>query len=121
MLDLTAEPLMVAADGAQLQVVIDNLLDNAVKFTPAEGEITLAVHRDGALAVIVVADTGVGIPAEEHGQVFGRFHRARNVAAYPGSGLGLAIVRATVERFGGAVSFASSCAGTRFTVTLPLV
>ncbi len=120
-LDLTAEPLMVAADGAQLQVVIDNLLDNAVKFTPVEGEVTLAVHREGELAVIVVADTGVGIPAEEHGQVFGRFHRARNVAAYPGSGLGLAIVRATVERFGGSVSFTSAATGTRFKVKLPLV
>ena len=52
---------------------------------------------------------------------FGRFHRARNVSAYPGNGLGLAIVKAAVERSGGAVSFTSSEAGTAFRVSLPLV
>jgi signal transduction histidine kinase len=82
--------------------------------------VSLTAHRAGALALVTVADTGVGIPAEEHGDVFGRFHRARNVAAYPGSGLGLAIVRASVERFGGSVDFDSSEIGTRFTVRLPL-
>ncbi len=61
-----------------------------------------------------------GIPDAEQAQVFGRFHRARNVAAYPGSGLGLAIVRATVERFGGSVDVESPETGTRLTVKLPL-
>ncbi len=72
-------------------------------------------------AVASVADTGIGIPEAEHGDVFSRFHRARNVAAYQGSGLGLAIVLATVERYGGTVSFESSDAGTRFEIRLPLV
>ncbi len=119
-LDVTDEPLPVAADRSQLQVVIDNLLDNAVKFTPEGGRISLTAHRVGPLALVTVADTGVGIPEAERAQVFGRFHRARNVAAYPGSGLGLAIVRATVERFGGSVESESSEIGTRFTVKLPL-
>ena len=68
---------------------------------------------------MTVADTGVGIPADEQRDIFGRFHRARNVSAYPGSGLGLAIVKAAVERSGGTVSFTSSEAGTEFRVSLP--
>jgi signal transduction histidine kinase len=66
-----------------------------------------------------VHDTGVGIPVAEQEAVFSRFHRARNVAAYPGSGLGLAIVKATVERLGGTVWFESGEGGTRFEVRLP--
>jgi len=71
-------------------------------------------------AVVTVADTGVGIPADEQSGIFGRFHRARNVSAYPGNGLGLAIVKAAVERSGGTVSFTSSGTGTEFRVSLPL-
>ena len=105
---------------ARLQTILANLLDNAVKFTPAGGTVTLTVRRDGGEALATVADTGVGIPAEEQREIFQRFHRARNVSAYPGNGLGLAIVKAAVERGGGRVSFASSAAGTTFSVTLPL-
>ena len=58
--------------------------------------------------------------AVEQGEVFGRFHRARNVSAYPGNGLGLAVVKAVIERGGGTVSFTSSPAGTVFRMSLPL-
>ncbi len=115
-----AEPLVVLADHAKLQVVFECLLDNAVKFTPAGGRIRVAAVREGADAVVSVADTGVGIPVAEQEAVFSRFHRARNVAAYPGSGLGLAIVKATVERLGGTVGFESDEGGTRFEVRLPV-
>ena len=77
------------------------------------------MRQEGDQAVVTVADTGVGIPAEEQREIFQRFHRARNVSAYPGNGLGLAIVKAAVERGGGTVSFASSEAGTTFRVALP--
>lgn len=117
--DITDTPIAVHAEKAKLQVVVDSLLDNAVKFTPAGGTITLALAQDGADALITVADTGVGIPLAEQDVVFERFHRARNVAGYPGSGLGLAIVRATVSRLGGSVSFASGDAGTSFEVRVP--
>jgi signal transduction histidine kinase len=117
---ITDEPLVVLADSSKLQVVVENLLDNAVKFTPEGGRVTLDVHREASNAVVVVADTGVGIPEAERERVFSRFHRARNAAAYPGSGLGLAIVRASVDRFGGVVTFESSASGTRFEVRLPL-
>jgi signal transduction histidine kinase len=140
-LDIAAGPLPVRAAAAELQVVLANLLDNAIKFTPENGRVTLRVRKGepatagpagsareparpagsaGSSPVIVtVADTGVGIPADEQAQVFGRFHRARNVSSYPGSGLGLAVVKAAVERSGGEVSFSSSEEGTEFRVVLP--
>ena len=95
--------------------------DNALKFTQDGGTVALSVRAEGALAVATVADTGVGIPADEEREIFARFHRARNVSAYPGNGLGLAIVKAAVERGGGTVSFTSSEAGTTFRVALPVV
>jgi signal transduction histidine kinase len=112
--------ILVAAGPAEVQAVLGNLLDNALKFTPEGGTVTLIVQREGAWGVLTVADTGVGIPVGEQAQVFSRFHRARNVAEYPGSGLGLAIVKAAVEHAGGSVSFVSSVAGTEFRVSLPL-
>jgi signal transduction histidine kinase len=118
-LAISADPLPVAAERARLQTVLGNLLDNALKFTPEGGRVTLGVRPEGGAAVVSVADTGVGIPADEQSEIFGRFHRARNVAAYPGNGLGLAIVKAAVERSGGTVAFSSSEAGTEFRVTLP--
>ena len=108
------------ADKGRLQTVFESLLDNAVKFTPEGGSVAVSASAPGQWAVASVTDTGIGIPEAEHGDVFSRFHRARNVAAYQGSGLGLAIVLATVERYGGAVSFESSDAGTQFEIRLPL-
>jgi len=112
-------PLPVAAERARLQTILGNLLDNAIKFTPKGGAVTLGVRPDAGTAVLTVADTGVGIPPDDQAGVFGRFHRARSVSAYPGNGLGLAIVKAAVERSGGSVSFTSSSAGTEFLVSLP--
>ena len=120
LVDVAAGPLTVPVEHARLQTVLSNLLDNAVKFTPEGGTITLAVRQEGSSAVATVADTGVGIPRDEQREIFGRFHRARNVSAYPGNGLGLAIVKAAVERGGGTVTFSSSDAGTTFKVTLPV-
>lgn len=119
-LAISAAPLPVAAERSRLQTVLGNLLDNALKFTPEGGSVTLGVQAEGTAAVVTVADTGIGIPADEQGNIFGRLHRARNVSAYPGNGLGLAIVKAAVERSGGTVSFTSAEAGTEFRVSLPL-
>ena len=136
LIDVAAGPLPVVGAPAELQAVLANLLDNAIKFTPEGGSVALGARREGAATgagtgavtgvrragdavVVTVADTGVGIPAAEQAEIFERFHRARNVSAYPGSGLGLAIVKAAVERCGGRVTFTSSEAGTEFCVTLP--
>ena len=117
--EVTQGPLPVPLGQARLQTVLGNLLDNAVKFTPEGGAVRLTVGAESGEAVVTVADTGVGIPEEEQRAVFERFHRARNVSAYPGNGLGLAIVKAAVERAGGTVSFTSSETGATFRVALP--
>ena len=117
--DVAGGGLTVDGDPAKLGVVIDNLLGNAVKFTPEGGRVEVGARRDGPEVVAWVADTGIGIPEAEQAHIFERFFRARNVPAYAGSGLGLAIVRATVESLGGSVGFVSSAEGTRFEVRLP--
>ena len=118
-LAIAEAPLMVAVERARLQTVLGNLLDNALKFTPEGGTVRLAARAEGDAALVTVADTGVGIPADEQRDIFGRFHRARNVSAFAGNGLGLAIVKAAVEGSGGTVAFTSSEAGTEFRVSLP--
>jgi signal transduction histidine kinase len=122
-LELTADsPPFVRGDARRLTQVVDNLVTNAVKFTDAGGSVTVTVERDGDAVRLVVADTGVGIPAEEQGQVFSRFFRASTATrqAIPGTGLGLAISRALVEQHGGTIALESEeGGGTRVTVTLP--
>ena len=107
-LAIAETPLVVSAERPRIQAALGNLLDNALKFTPEGGRVSLGARAEGGSALVTVADTGVGIPPEEQAEVFGRFHRGRNVSAYPGNGLGLAIVKAAVERSGGTVSFTSS-------------
>ena len=124
-LDLPESPLRVKGNSGALTTAIENLVDNALKFTPAGGAVTLGAKADGSGAVIWVQDTGIGIPAGDLGELFSRFHRGRNVSAYPGSGLGLAIVRATAQLHGGTVSAMSpppdgSSGGSRFEMRLPL-
>jgi signal transduction histidine kinase len=100
-----------------------NLLTNAVKFTPAEGTVTVAAGRDGDQVVITVADTGMGIPAAEQQALFARFFRASNAIhqAIPGTGLGLAIVRTIVDNHGGSIDVRSTeKVGTTVTVRLPV-
>jgi signal transduction histidine kinase len=119
-LDAAAGPVSVRADAAQIARVFDNLLDNALKFTPDGGTVTLGVSRDADGARLWVADTGIGIPAGDLPRLFSRFHRGRNAAAYPGNGLGLVITRAIVEDHDGQIDVESGAQGTRFTVRLPL-
>jgi signal transduction histidine kinase len=118
------EPVEILADREQMTRVIGNLLDNAIKFTPTGGRVRLAINRTDRWAELQVEDTGIGIPPEDLPELFGRFHRGRNSAAYPGSGLGLAIVQQIVERHGGRVEAESGGtrgAGARFRVWLPLL
>ena len=117
--DVPPDPVTVPADEHQITRVLDNLLDNALKFTPAGGSVTLKLDELSGLARLSVTDTGIGIPAEDLPKLFRRFHRGRNAAAYPGNGLGLVITKAIVEEHNGQIKVESSSAGTRFTVTLP--
>jgi signal transduction histidine kinase len=117
-LDLPRDPILVHGNAALLQRAIGNLLDNAIKFTPSGGAVALRVQRDGDRVRVTVEDTGIGIPAEDLPQLFGRFHRARNATGYPGNGLGLAIVKAIVEGHGGRVSAENTGRGARFSMWL---
>ena len=93
-----------------------------MKFTNEGGKVTVSVRAEGDGVLLVVADTGIGVPAEEQGQVFSRFFRASTATrlAIPGTGLGLAISRALVEQHGGTIEFESAeGAGTKVLVSLP--
>jgi len=99
-----------------------NLLDNAVKYTPAGGEISLALVRQNGNAEIVVRDTGIGIPAEAQPRVFDRFYRVDKARARTmgGAGLGLSIAQWIVEVHGGSINLASTPGhGSTFTIVLP--
>lgn len=113
----------VNVDGERLAQVLGNLLDNALRHTPAGGRVTVHARRSGRGIAIAVADTGVGIDAAHLPFVFERFYRVDEARdrARGGSGVGLAIVKALVEAHGGAVEAASPGVGhgATFTVTLP--
>ncbi len=121
-LTVRTTPAQVLGDHGRLTQVCDNLLSNAIKFTPASGTVTATVDVDGDDVVLVVADTGVGIPSGEVDRLFGRFFRSSTATrlAVPGVGLGLTITRAVVQAHGGSIAVASvEGRGTRFTVRLP--
>lgn len=114
-------PVTVTADETQLQHALGNLLDNALKFTPAGGVVTLSIGVEGEWACLRVADTGIGIPPDDLPGLFERFHRGRNAASYPGSGLGLAIVKAIAQSHGGRVSAENTSGGACFTLCFPVI
>jgi signal transduction histidine kinase len=125
----------VFSDPAALRRVLCGLVENAIKYTPDGGRITLAAHPAGAEVAVVVADTGCGIRAEDIPHVFEKFYRGRPAAArgrnsvgggaapragVPGVGLGLYLARTIIERLGGSISVESVAGhGSIFTVRLP--
>jgi signal transduction histidine kinase/CheY-like chemotaxis protein len=120
-----AEKARVDADPVRLEQVLSNLLNNAIKYTPAEGRVEVTLSRRGGEAVICVADTGVGIAREMLGRVFELFTQVESTLdrAKGGMGIGLTLVRSLVELHGGRVEAASEGIGKgcTFTVHLPLV
>jgi signal transduction histidine kinase/DNA-binding response OmpR family regulator len=111
----------VRGDAGRLKQVLGNLLSNAIKFTPAGGEVNVRLERHDGVALVVVEDTGDGIPAELLPHVFERFRQAEKARAR-GLGLGLAIVKHLVEEQGGTVRAQSEGQGkgARFEVELPI-
>ena len=112
----------VPGDQRRLMQVLDNLIANAVKFSHRNRRVRVRAAYDGRQWRIDVADTGIGIPAEEAGQLFSRFVRASNArtAGLPGTGLGLSIVKVLVEMHGGHVEVDSTLGrGSTFSVYLP--
>ncbi len=116
------EELVVAATEDGLDRIFVNLVGNAIKYTPAGGQVTVSVIRSEAQAAVTVADTGLGIPAEAMTHLFEEFYRAPNVRAanITGTGLGLVIVKELVVRFHGQIDVQSEEGkGASFTVHLP--
>lgn len=109
----------VDADATRVRQVVANLLSNALKFTPEGGAVRLTLRREGAEAIVTVADTGPGIPPDELPRVFDRFFRGRGVRA-GGSGIGLTVARELALAHGGDVSVRSLPGqGATFALRLP--
>ena len=120
-LSMIDEPLMVMGHPDQLRQVLINLFENALKFTPKDGLISVSLERDANNVTLNVSDTGIGIPPEDLPHLFERFHRGRNVSQYAGNGLGLAIVKAIATAHGGNVAVqAEPQQGTSVSFSLPV-
>jgi signal transduction histidine kinase len=110
-------------DAGRIGQAIDNLVSNAIKFTPNGGRVEVKLREDGGRAVLEVSDTGMGIPDEDQARLFDRFFRASTAtdSAIPGVGLGLSIVKAIIEGHGGRMEVHSNPGeGTTFRAILPL-
>jgi two-component system OmpR family sensor kinase len=111
----------ILGDRDLLVLVFRNLLDNALKFSAAAGQVEVHVTEDGRMASIEIVDTGTGIPAEEVAHIFEELYRGENARGVPGSGLGLKLVERIVSLHNGAVQVRSKPElGSVFTVRLPL-
>jgi two-component system sensor histidine kinase GlrK len=121
-LAIEAQPATLEADPEKLRSIVDNLISNAVKFTPAGGTITVRARVESGEAMIDVIDSGPGVSAEERESIFNLFVRGRGKGdggRVKGSGLGLAIARELVEAHGGHIDVVPEGGGGHFRVTLP--
>jgi signal transduction histidine kinase len=107
-------------DPTRMRQAFGNLLDNALKYTPEGGAVSITARREAAGAVVRFRDTGLGIPAGEQGRIWDRLYRGDKSRSQRGLGLGLSVVKAVVEAHGGTATVASAVGqGSEFTVTLP--
>ena len=111
---VTPAPAMGNADA--LRILLGNLTDNAIRYTPEGGKVDVSTHAEGNTVSVVVQDTGPGIPDEDLGRVFDRFYRVAG-GATKGSGLGLAIVKQIVDAHGGSIQLENMATGLRVTVS----
>jgi len=118
---LDVPPASIEADGEKLRTVFDNLVGNALKFTPEGGTISLVLTENAESVSVAVIDNGPGVPADERRSIFDTFFRGRaqGFGRVEGSGLGLAIAREFVQAHGGTIGVASDSRGSRFSVVLP--
>jgi signal transduction histidine kinase len=122
LVDLPDDPLPILGDELRLEQVFQNLLENAVKYSPLGGSITVAAARQGTTICVRVEDQGMGIPVAAQERIFERFYRARNADAQSisGLGIGLYVVQAIVTEHQGSVTVTSrESAGSTFTVCFP--
>jgi signal transduction histidine kinase len=116
-------PAQVYGDADQLKQVLVALVDNALKYTPSEGSVSLSLRTDERRAIVKIADTGIGIAPEDLPHIFERFYRADRARSRErgGSGLGLAMVQSIVREHEGSIEVESAPGrGSTFTLKLPI-
>ncbi len=117
-LEAALSDTLLSCDRDLLFQAFANVLDNAVKFTPAGGRIAVALYEEGGHTIFVVTDSGPGIAADEKNRVFDRFYRAEQSRHTPGSGLGLSLVAAVIDVHGGRISLENAEPGLRVEIVL---
>ncbi len=121
--EFSAESILIDGDEEKVAWAITQLLDNAIKFTPAGGQVALSIEVEGKFARLAVTDTGIGIPAEKIGEIFESFHQldGSSTRRYGGTGLGLSLVKKIIEAHGSVIHVTSEVDhGSTFTFLLKL-
>ncbi len=114
-------PFFIYGDKLKLQRMVANLLDNALKYTPSGGRVTVSVGQDDAHVVFSVSDSGIGISEDDLPHVFGRFYRCDQSRSQPGTGLGLSLAQAVAKALGGKITVTSKPGkGSIFSVFIPM-
>jgi signal transduction histidine kinase len=123
--ELPPQSVPLQADPVRLAQVFQNLLNNAAKFTPQGGRVSLRAERDNSSVVVTITDSGIGIPAQQLGEIFNMFSQVdRSLEReHAGLGVGLTLARRLVEMHGGSIEAYSDGPGqgSRFVVRLPVV
>lgn len=122
-IELPDKPLSVKLKYQDMELVLANILDNSIKYTPSKGTVRLSLHQEGKTLMLKVEDNGIGIAPVDIPRVFDDFYRAENAKAIErdGTGLGLPIVKKMVEKYGGEVTIESKLGqGSKVTVKLPV-
>jgi PAS domain S-box-containing protein len=120
-LSITGHPDFVITDRSILSNILNNLVSNAIKYSPKDGEILLSAHLESGVLELSVKDNGMGIPESDQKHIFERFYRAHNAANIQGTGLGLNLVKKYVSLLQGQVRFESALnAGCKFTINIPV-
>lgn len=112
----------MTADKEKIRVVLQNLIENAIKYSDSHTRVLVNIRRDGENILLSVRDSGIGIPSQDQLKIFGKFFRAENARKKDnvGSGLGLYTTKRIIEKHGGKIRFESSESGTTFHITLPI-